>query len=328
MKINRCPGTLNEDSDTYNRTCLLRVFDGRMVSHTLPWTSPGSIEADDQFEANQRRIALPGVQQKFSVLLDGNEIRLTRDGERGTHILKPIPNYGKRRDQMPANEHLTMQIAHQEFGIDTAENALMFFSNGTPAYITKRFDRNLDGSEKATEDFAALAGKTAQTHGEDYKYQGSYMELFQIMAKFLPAHKLETPKLFKLLIFNYLFSNGDAHFKNFSIIETSMGDYKLSPAYDLLNTRIHVDDTDFALDEGLIPRELAQTNIAGQLRNFSQWVGLKSSTAQEIMTHMLSSSDRVMELTERSFLPVSSQRRYIQDYNYRLKQLKKGTTSW
>lgn len=56
----------------------------------------------------------------------------------------------------------------------------------------------------------------------------------------------------KLLIFNYLFSNGDTHFKNYSLIETSMGDFKLSPAYDLLNRSIHIEDKDFALEDGLL----------------------------------------------------------------------------
>jgi len=61
-----------------------------------------------------------------------------------------------------------------------------------------------------------LAGRTPQTHGEHYKYAGNYLELFELMKAHLPAYKLEAPKLFKLLVFNYLFSNGDAHFKNFS----------------------------------------------------------------------------------------------------------------
>jgi HipA-like C-terminal domain len=45
---------------------------------------------------------------------------------------------------------------------------------------------------------------------------------------------VEAPKLLKLLLFNYLFANGDAHIKNFSLLETPLGDYRLSPAYDLL----------------------------------------------------------------------------------------------
>ncbi|MGM1057614.1 MAG: HipA domain-containing protein, partial [Bacteroidota bacterium] len=110
------------------------------------------------------------------------------------------------RDQMPANEHLTMQLARQIYDIETAENALIFFKNGAPAYITKRFDVNSDGTKKAVEDFASLSEKTPPTHGVHYKYEGNYLELFEFMKKFLPAYKLETPKLFKLILFNYLFS--------------------------------------------------------------------------------------------------------------------------
>ena len=49
--------------------------------------------------------------------------------------------------------------------------------------------------------------------------------------------------------------------KDFSIIETPLGDFKLSPAQDLLNSRIHIEDKDFALDEGLIPARMGQDNI-------------------------------------------------------------------
>ena len=57
---------------------------------------------------------------------------------RSTHILKPISeNAQKRKLFAPANEHLTMQIAQQVFGIETAESALVFFADGTPASLTK-----------------------------------------------------------------------------------------------------------------------------------------------------------------------------------------------
>lgn len=42
------------------------------------------------------------------------------------------------------------------------------------------------------------------------------------------------------------------HFRNFSLIETPMHDYRLNPAYDLLNSRIHIEDRDFALEERLL----------------------------------------------------------------------------
>jgi len=67
---------------------------------------------------------------------------------------------------------------------------------------------------------------------------------------------VEAPKLFKRLIFNYLYSNGEAHFKNFFLSETTMGDFKRSPVYDLLTSRIHIEDKGFALSDGLLPKHL------------------------------------------------------------------------
>ncbi|MCU0340193.1 MAG: HipA domain-containing protein [Spirosomaceae bacterium] len=78
--------------------------------------------------------------------------------EHGTYLLKPIPKIGKNTNQMPANEHLTMQIGKQIYGIETAENALIFFRDGSPAYLTKRFDTDDTGARRAVEDFASLAG--------------------------------------------------------------------------------------------------------------------------------------------------------------------------
>lgn len=75
---------------------------------------------------------------------------------------------------MPANEHLTMQIARQVYGISTAENALIFFSDGEPAYITRRFDVAPDGTKIKQEDFAALWNRSGATHGRNFKYTGDY----------------------------------------------------------------------------------------------------------------------------------------------------------
>lgn len=324
MKLEHCPGTLAEGFSTYSRTCLKRMFDSRKVSHVLPYVAPNSNQLTDKlFEDNQKHISISGVQEKFSILLEKNKLRLIKEGEQGTHILKPIPHAGKQREQMPANEHLTMQIARQVYNIETAENALIFFKNDAPAYITKRFDIKPDGSKKAKEDFATLAGKMPQTHGEHYKYDGNYLDLFELMKKFLPAYRIETPKLFKLLIFNYLFSNGDAHLKNFAILETPMGDHRLSPAYDLLNTRIHEDDSNFALEDGLLPKNMAQTTIAQQFKIIAEQVEIKSKHFDQIMESMIDKTEKVIELTHASFLAGSTKRNYIQDYQYRLKQLQK-----
>jgi len=322
--IKYCPGTLAKGFDTYSRTCLNRVFNGKKVYHILPYDSPATNqETDELFEENRKRMSISGVQEKFSVLLEKNKLRLVNEGERGTYILKPILGAGKKADQMPANEHLTMQIARQVYGIETAENALIFFKNGAPAYITKRFDVKEDGSKRAQEDFASIAGRTPQTHGEHYKYLGNYLELFQLIQTYLPAYKLEVPKLFKVLMFNYLFSNGDAHFKNFSLLETPMGDFRLSPAYDLLNSRIHIEDKDFALDDGLLPRNLAQGKISQQFFILAEQVGLSEKQAKDTFSLLASGSDQVENLIAASYLNEITKHNYWQAYLTRLKQMKK-----
>jgi serine/threonine-protein kinase HipA len=321
-KIAYCPGTLSSGFETYSQTALNRVFHGKKVHHLLPYDSPNSNEENNiLFDENRKRISISGVQEKFSVVLEKNKLRLARENEAGTHILKPIPNFGKKANQMPANEHLTMQIARQIYGIETAENALIFFKDGTQAYITKRFDVQSDGSKLAQDDFASLSEKTPQTHGENYKYLGNYLELFQLMERYLPIYKIEAPKLFKILIFNYLFSNGDAHLKNFSLTETPMGDYRLSPAYDLLNSRIHIDDKEFALEDGLLPRNLANGKMSSQFAILAREAGISDKIFKSIKTLMTMQTTQVEKMIESSFLNDTIKRNYLQSYQRRLNLL-------
>jgi len=329
--IKYCPGTLAEGHESYSRTALTRVFNGKKVNHVLPYNSPAADEQTDElFEENRKRMSISGVQEKFSVLMEKNKLRLIKEGEQGQYILKPIPGAGKNADQMPANEHLTMQIARQVFGIETAENAMIFFQNGASAYITKRFDVREDNSlpvgktdKLAQEDFASLAGRTPQTHGENYKYLGNYLELFELMKKYVPAYQVEAPKLFRLILFNYLMSNGDAHYKNFSLIETTLGDFKLSPAYDLLNSRIHIEDKDFALEEGLLPLKEAQGKIREQFQRLGTLADISEKQVNKIIENLTGNSEEVKQLIQYSFLSDRFKRNYEQAYLTRLNKLNK-----
>lgn len=322
--IEYCPGTLAAGHQTYSPTCLRRLFGGRKVHHILPYESPVTGDVGtDIFSENVARVSVSGVQEKFSLLLEKNRLRLVERGEQGRYILKPAPGRVRHGAQMPANEHLTMQIARQVYGMETAENALIFFGNGQPAYITLRFDVNDDGTKRGEEDFASLAGRTPATHGEWFKYSGSYYELFGIMQRYLPAWRIESPKLFRLLIFNYLFSNGDAHFKNFSVLETEFGDYRLAPAYDLLNSRLHINDADFALDEGLVPDSdsKAGMSIRDQFMVLAEMAGIAAPMARKVFNEMLAGTGMVKSLTAASYLSDDFKRRYLEAYHTRLKTL-------
>ncbi len=317
-----CPGTLAEGFNTYSPGCLRNMFNGKKVSHFLPYEPPQiNEEMAALFLENRKYISISGVQEKLSVILEKNKLRLTKDGEHGTYILKPIPRDLKKVDQVPANEHLTMQIAKQVYGINTAENAIIFFKNGTPAYITKRFDVNENGGKWGQEDFASLAGKTKDNAGANFKYEYSYEELGLLIQKHVPAWRVEIEKYFSLVVFNFLFSNGDAHLKNFSLLESLKGDYLLSPAYDLINTKLHVDDTDFALDKGLFADEfksekykISRHPSKVDFMEFAKRIGIIETRAEKLFLPFMEKQSFVEILINRSFLSEPNKRGYLLMY--------------
>lgn len=235
----------------YTATQLRHLTGGVAVSPILPFESPSA--EITKLNENRGRISLSGAQSKYSVLIKDGKFQLTSEGEQGTHILKPALTDFENCADSPANEHLTTEIARLVFHIDTAANALCFFKSGEAAYITRRYDYAPDGTKIQQEDFASLGGISADRYGRDYKYTAlSYQDIGDLIKKFIPAWRIEIVKFFDLILFNFLFSNGDAHLKNFSALRNPAGDYRLSPAYDLINTSIHLPgDSVFALQKGL-----------------------------------------------------------------------------
>lgn len=322
-ELKYCPGTLAEGFTTYSPGCLRNLFSGKKVSHILPYEQPQqSEEVAEQFMENRKRISISGVQEKLSFVLEKKLLRLTNKGEQGTYILKPIPRDLKKVDQVPANEHLTMQIAKQVYGLNTAKNAMIFFKNGSPAYITKRFDVKDDGGKWGKEDFATLAGKTKDNAGANFKYEYSYEEAGMLIQKYVPAWRVEIEKYFSLVVFNFLFSNGDAHLKNFSLLESTKGDYLLSPAYDLVSTKLHVDDSDFALDKGLFTDEFKSEQYKNSghpsksdFTEFAHRIGVTQSRIEKLLHPFLEKQPFMETLVSRSFLSDANKRGYLLMYN-------------
>lgn len=329
IKIKYCPGSLSEGFSTYSGAVVKRLFDGKKVDHVLPFPST-DIEGPQQekFIENRKRISISGVQEKLSLILIKNKLRLTEEGEQGEYILKPIPRDILKVSQVPANEHLTMQIAKQVYNIHAAENAMIFFDNDKPAYITKRFDLKPEGGKYLQEDFAAIAEKTEDNAGKDFKYDYSYLELGKLIEKHINATEVEMEKYFKLVVFNYLFSNGDAHLKNFSIIESPNGDMVMSPAYDLLCTRIHVNDPDMAFARGLSDESFDHPSFSAlgfyaydDFVDFGLQLNLKQTRIAGIMELMRSPQPLVSQLTSHSFLDKDTKEVYLKLFKDKLSRL-------
>lgn len=226
------------DKNEYCLSCRKKLFGGKRVPIILDFDKPKA-ENISLYNEYTKRLSISGVQLKYSLMLVGNKLELSE--KNGQYILKPIPtaDHLVSMDDAPENEHLTMQIASQIFNIKTAHNTLIYFKDGTPAYITKRFDVKGDGTKYIQEDFAQITNRTKETHGASYKYDGSYLEIGGLIKQYVPAAMVAVENLFKIVLFNYIFSNGDAHLKNFSLTRNQFGELELSPCYDLMSTIIH-----------------------------------------------------------------------------------------
>jgi serine/threonine-protein kinase HipA len=337
--IKYCPSTLAEGFETYSKAALRKLFNGKKVSHVLEFDPPEiSEEAAEKLRQNARHVSISGAQQKYSLLLEKNTLRLTNEGEGGEYILKPVsfrPPFG-RPEELPANEHLTMQIAKQAYKMNIAECALIFFKSGESAYITKRFDT--DGKNKiAQEDFASILAKDKNTAGENFRFTGSYEEIARAMKKHVAAYQVEIEKFFSLVVFNFLFSNGDAHLKNFTLQQTKDGDYLLSPVYDVSNTSIHVSsdiDAFFALLDGLFPgcyETKSYQNFGypcyDDFYEFGLRIGMNESRLKKNLERFRIKNDLVQILIARSFLSEQIKAIYFKHYSERLKMLNSSVGS-
>lgn len=325
IKLDRCPSTLSLGYDTYSPIALKRLFDKKVVSSQIPYEPIGeNREEVELFMNNKQRISLSGVQSKYSMVVREGVLRLTEDGEQGTYILKPKLGEFANREFSPANENLTMQIAEQIYGIETAANGLCFFENGEAAYITKRFDVSPKGYKYRKEDFASLAGLTSDNAGKEYKYDRlSYEDAAELIIKYVPAWRVEMLKFFRLTVFNFLFCNGDAHLKNFSLIETPDGDFRLSPAYDLINTKLHVNDRIFALDKGLFKGGDTSLIPFGMVngKTFLEWgkrIGLPEKMVKKELDKFCAAYEKLDALIENSFLSEPLKNEYRGLYSGRL----------
>lgn len=326
LEIKNCPGTLAPNNTTYSAVAIRRLFDGKKVSPIMDLIYNDE-DASEEIVSNIKRISISGVQEKLSAIIQKGKICLTPEGEQGKYIIKPAPgNKSLRfRKQIPANEHLTMQIARQVFSIETAENGLLFLGDDTPAYITRRFDIASDDTKIKQEDFASLLGKSSLTHGGYFKYTGSYEDIANGIKRYVAAWQVEMAKFFKLVVFNYLFCNSDAHLKNFSLQQTTDRDYRLSPAYDLMNASLHVNDADFALEDGL-SLNLEKSDVYTRtghpckedFETFGSLIGLNAVQIKKAFLPFSGSESQVKQLIYNSFLDERSKRMYLRSHEERL----------
>ena len=133
-------------------------------------------------------------------------------------------------------------------------------------------------------------------------------------------------KFFDLILFNFVFANGDAHIKNFSVIQTRLGDYRLTPAYDLINTQLHIPDGEvFALSKGLYPGWNKNLGVSGRdFLEFARRIGIEEKIAKEEIDRFCADYDQTETLIQNSFLNEELKFEYRRVYKTRINSFLKA----
>lgn len=327
MKV--CHACLRDSAAIFCKKCQKELFGGIAVEK-LDFT-PDRLEPIEEARYRQG-LSISGVQRKYSFAFDDTK-KLAMVERNGRYIVKPAPNVKYEFvEDMPANEHLSMQLAKQVFGLEVALNGLVPMADGKLAYITKRFDYREDGTKIDQEDFASLTGATEETKGKNFKYDFSLQEcVTDVIEKHTAAPAIHRAVFFKKILFDYLISNGDSHLKNFSLYNptgSATGRYLPTPFYDLLNTRLHLGTqelTDIALDLFADGETTATFDALGfcsrrDFEEFARTIGLSDAVTANIFRQFERSQEKIKALIGRSFLGKEAKKICLGHLEARLRQ--------
>lgn len=180
-----------------------------------------------------QRTALPGVQDKTSAAMIN--LPVARAGER--YILKLNP---AEYPQLVENEKFFLDAARTS-GLVVPPNELVADADGKAGLLIKRFDRvTVDGAMRtlAVEDGCQVSDRPPAD-----KYLLGTDRTFAALAAVCDAATVAGRDLIRQLAFAYLIGNGDAHAKNFSVLQGLNGEWRVSPAYDTPSSYPYGDTT-------------------------------------------------------------------------------------
>ena len=268
-----------------------------------PWQS---------FKDTIRGASISGAQRKGLFLLKKGE--LISSAFNSTFILKP---QGVELESLPENEHVTMAIAKAckfkvpPFGIFSQEK----LGN---IYIIKRFDVPADKKHLRMED-----GGQILHFSSDDKYDGTYHELGRAIKIYSSTGLPDAVEMWKRIIFCFLTANADMHLKNWSLLEQDnfKGIFRLSPCYDLLNTRIAIPDEE--IDIGLWLYEGNRKLTRKLFINFAKELKIEKYAEKILENELPLWKLEIEKLVPRSLLPKKQKVAYLKIADERFKILNK-----
>lgn len=281
-----CFVCLEEAAGDYHPRCARQLFGSQRV----PEIDVERAKLHSFALAMTGKTTLPGVQQKVSLEIAPDRSRLQLVAGKGRFILKPQQN---AFPYMPENEHVTMCLAAL-CDIEVPPFGLVRLRDGSLAYLVRRFDRQDDGRKRAAEDFCQLGGWYPSE-----KYDCTTEELVKLIRKYASETLIDVQRLFRLVVFAWWSGNGDMHAKNFTLLSTETGIRRLSPAYDLVCTRLVIPEDDLALSIAGKKSRFRRSDWMG----FGKWCGLPEKAVASVLERFSQRVDDAKTLVTRCYLP-------------------------
>lgn len=284
----------------YHPRCI-KAFFGTKYAPVLPYRLADMEKLAK--EAAELSITVPGVQPKLSLgwikseLENGQQGRLTiMNALDGQYILKP---QNVDFPQMPENEHLSMNLARL-FSIDVVPVNMIRLASGELCFITKRIDRNPDGTKNHMIDFLQILELAD-------KYMGTMEVLGKTIGQLSVNTLLDKLRFFESTVFNYVIGNNDMHLKNYSMFLSEMG-WVLAPFYDLINVKMILpkDKEDLAL------------MLGGKKENFNKGyfdrlglvLKLNDKQVNKVYNRLFKWQPKAIQLINNSFLDLERKNEY------------------
>jgi serine/threonine-protein kinase HipA len=180
-----------------------------------------------------QRTALPGVQDKTSAAMIN--LPVARAGERCILKLNPA-----EFPHLVENEKFFLDAARKS-GLNVPPSELATDADGARGLLIMRFDRiTVDGTPRplAIEDGCQVLDRPPAD-----KYLLGADRTFAALAGVCDATTVAGRDLIRQLAFAYLIGNGDAHAKNFSVLQGLDGEWRVSPTYDMPSSYPYGDTT-------------------------------------------------------------------------------------
>lgn len=182
------------------------------------------------------RLSLAGAQNKVALRMDGDSYAIPLHESPSTHILKPE---SERFPGLVDNEVCCLDLARKA-GLPACEASARDFGRHR-CLLVSRYDRHWRGGEILRlhqEDFCQALGIPSRAKYESEGGPG-LKQSFDLIRSASASPARDLVNLFNAVLFNYLIGNGDAHGKNFSLLNSPPDEphgVRLAPLYDLVCT--------------------------------------------------------------------------------------------